>query len=178
MRKIILFLSIVLFMAAAVLAVPGGDRNRFYLLGGLGYASSHPAGIQVETGVEVRLFGKVHARILLDHYFGDNTQRESEILKHMNGISLFAVYKVPVTETVDFRLKLGGHYANIRSRITALGLTFNTTKADIGFCGGAGFSFQLSNIFYLYAEATVKHLLLDQPWTWLKANVGVMYRFR
>jgi hypothetical protein len=147
-------------------------------MGGSGYASSHPEGLLLEAGVELRLFGNIHARILLDHYFGSGIEKESETVKHMYGVTLYALYKMRVTETVDFRLKAGGHYTSIRSEITVLGLTFTTTKADIGFSVGAGFSVQLSNKVYLYVETTIKHLLLDEPWTWVKGDIGVMYRFR
>lgn len=128
--------------------------------------------------MEVRLFGKIHARVLLDHYAGNNTQKDSETVKHMNGATLFAVYNMQLSEKVEFRLKAGGHYTSIRTEITVLGLTFTSTKANIGYSAGAGFTLQLSNKVYLYAEITAKHLLLDEPWTWVKGQMGVMFRLR
>jgi hypothetical protein len=178
MKKALLFIIIVQFISAPVFSIPRGDRNRFFLMGGTGYASSHPGGFLLETGVELRLFGNIHARFLMDHYFGSGIEKESKTLKHMYGVTLYVLYKMRVTETVDFRLKVGGHYANARSEIKALGITFTTTEADIGFSAGAGFSVQLNNKVYLYAETTIKHLMLDEPWTWVKGDVGVMYRFR
>lgn len=180
MKKILLLILIIQFTAASVSGFPGedSDRMRFFIMAGTGYASSHPQGALLEAGVEIRLFGDIHARLLVDHYFGNNTMKDNVMVKYMYGATLYAVYKIQVSETVDFRLKVGGHYTSIRARITALGLTFNTTMADIGYCGGAGFSWQLSNRFYLYAEAAVKYLLLDEPWTWVKGQTGVMYRLR
>ena len=178
MKKVIVLILIVLFTAAYAFSIQGGDRNRFFFIAGMGYASSHPEGLLLETGVEIRLFGKIHARILLDHYFGSGIEKESETVKHMNGVTLYALYKMRVTETINFRVKAGGHYTSVKSEITMLGLTFTATKADIGFCGGAGFTVQLSNTLYLFSEITIKHLMLDEPWTWVKGEVGVMYRFR
>jgi hypothetical protein len=178
MKKIAVFILLIQFAAASAFSITGGDRKRFYLIVGSGYASSHPEGLLMETGVEVRLFGNIHTRILLDYYFGNDVEKDSMTLKHMYGITLYAVYKMQVSETIDFRVKLGGHYSRVRAEITALGLTFTTTMADIGYCGGGGFSWQLSNRFYLYAEAAVKHLLLDEPWTWVKGEIGLMLRFR
>ena len=180
MKKIVLFILLIQLAVASAFSIPGGDRKRFFLIVGSGYASSHPEGLQMETGVEVRLFGNIHTRILLDYYFGSDVEKDSRTLKpiHMYGITLYAVYKMQVSETIDFRVKLGGHYSRIRAEITALGITFTTTMADIGYCGGAGFSWQLSNKFYLYAEAAVKHLLLDEPWTWVKGEMGLMLRLR
>lgn len=181
MRKAILLTMIIQLTAAALFSIEGitlGDRNRFFVIGGIGYASSHPEGLLLEMGVEVRLFGKINARILLEHYFGGNIEKDSETVKHMNGATLYAVYNMQLSETVEFRLKAGGHYTSIRSEITVLGLTFTSTKANIGYSAGAGFTLQISNKFYLYAETTVKHLLLDEPWTWIKGQIGVMFRLR
>jgi hypothetical protein len=178
MKKALLLIMLVQFTVAPAFSTPGGDRNRFYLMAGSGYASAHPAGLLLETGVELRLFGNIHARIVLDHYFGSGIKKESETVKHINGITLYVLYKMRVTETIDFRLKAGGHYTSVRSEMTVLGLTFTATKADIGISAGAGFSVQLGNKVYLYAEAAVKHLLLDEPWTWVKGEMGVMYRLR
>ncbi len=178
MKKILLFILMVQFAAASASSIPGGDRKRFYLIAGSGYASSHPEGLLAEAGVEVRLFGNIHTRILIDYYPGSNTRKDSQTLKHMTGITLYAVYKLQVSDTIAFRLKAGGHYSRISTEITALGITFTTSMADIGYCGGGGFSWQLSNTVYLYAEAAVKHLLLDEPWTWVKGQLGVMFRLR
>jgi hypothetical protein len=178
MKKIWLFILIVQLAAAPVFSIPGSDRKRFYLISGIGYASSHPEGWLAEAGVEVQLFGNIHTRILLDYYPGREIEKDSVTLKHMYGISLYVVYKLQVSETIDFRLKVGGHYSRIRAEITALGITFTTTMADIGYSSGGGFSWQLGNKVYLYAEAAVKHLLLDEPWTWVKGDVGIMFRLR
>lgn len=181
MRKAILLTAIILFAYAALFPTNGitpGDRKRFFVIGGIGYASSHPEGLLLEMGVELRLFGNIHARVLLEHYFGSNIEKDSEIVKHMNGATLYAVYNMQLSETVEFRLKAGGHFTSIRSQITVIGLTFTSTKANIGYSAGAGFTMQVSNRFYLYAETTVKHLLLDEPWTWVKGQVGVMFRLR
>jgi hypothetical protein len=177
MKKILLFILMVQLAAASAFSIPGGDRKRFFLISGIGYASSHPEGLLAEAGVEVRLFGNIHTRILLDYYPGKDMEKDSKTLKHMYSITLYVVYKIQVSETIDFRLKAGGHYSRIRAEITALGITFTTTMADIGYSGG-GFSWQLSNQVYLYAEAAVKHLLLDEPWTWVKGQMGVMLRLR
>lgn len=178
MKKILLFILMIQFAAASAFSIPGGDRKRFYLIAGIGYASSNPEGLLAEAGVELRLFGNIHTRILLDYYFGRDIEKDSKTLKHMYGITLYLVYRLQVTETLDFRVKLGGNYSRIRAEITALGITFTTTMADIGYSGGAGFSWQLSNQVYLYAEAAVKHLLLEEPWTWVKGEMGVMFRLR
>jgi hypothetical protein len=178
MKKVMLLLLIIQFTAAWVFSIPGEDRKRLFVIAGGGYASSHAEGFLVEAGVEMRLLGNIHARILVDHYFGRDTWKESEKVKHVYGVTLYIVYNMRVSETVDFRLKAGGHYSSVRAEITALGLTFTTTKADIGFGAGAGFSWQLNNKVYLYAEAGVKHLLLDEPWTWVKGHVGFMFRLR
>jgi len=178
MKKLLLCILIIQFAAAVAFSIPGGDRKRFFLISGIGYASSHPQGLLAEAGVEVRLFGNIHTRILIDYYFGSNTRKDSQTLKHMSGITLYAVYKLQVSETIAFRLKAGGHYSRISTEMTVLGLTFTTTMADIGYCGGGGFTWQLSNKVYLYAEAAVKHLLLDEPWTWIKGQIGVMLRLR
>lgn len=180
MKKILLLILIIQFIAVSVLGLPGGDndRRRFFIMAGTGYASSNPEGALLEAGVEIRLFGDIHARFVVDHYFGNNSTKDNLVLKYAYGASLYAVYKIRISETVDFRLKAGGHYTRARARITALGLTFNTTMADIGFCAGPGFSMQLSNKVYIYVEGAVKHLLLDEPWTWAKVQTGVMYRLR
>lgn len=179
MKKVMLFLLIVQFFGASVFAeFGGGDRKRFYVIAGTGYASSNPRGLVFEAGVEVRLFGNVHARLVFDHYFGSDYTKDNITVKHIWGATLYGVYRVPLSETVDFRLKLGGHYASVRAGVTALGLSFNTTMADIGFCGGPAFSLQVSNRVYVYAEAEVKYLMLDEPWTFVKAQTGVMYRVR
>jgi hypothetical protein len=180
MKKAMLLVLIVQFAVASVSAYPGGngDRKRFFFIAGTGYASSHPEGALLEAGVEIRLFGNLHARIIVDYYFGNNTMKADIRVKHIYGVSFFAVYKMRVSETVDFRLKAGGHYAGIRAEMTVLGLTFTTSMADFGFGAGGGFSLQLSNKVYLYAEASVKHLLLDEPWTWVKGQMGVMFRIR
>ena len=178
MKKILLFILIIEFAAASAFSIPGGDRKRFFLFAGSGYASSHPEGLLAEAGVEVRLFGNIHTRILFDYYTGRDMEKDSKTLKHMYGITLYVVYKLQVSETIAFRLKVGGHYSRVRAEITALGITFTTTMADIGYCGGGGFSWQLSNQVYLYAEAAVKHLLLDEPWTWIKGQTGIMLRLR
>ncbi len=184
MKKVILFLVILQFGALSVLAVSGGipvgdgDRHRFFIMGGTGYASSNPKGGLLEAGVEIRLFGNIHARLLFNNYFGRNVMKDNITVKHMNAVNLYAVYKLRVSETVNFRLKAGGHYTSVKATIDALGLTFDTSMSDIGFCGGPGFSMQLSNRFYIYIEAEVKHLLLEDPWTWVNGQVGVMYRLR
>lgn len=179
MKKVIpvVFLIIILYFTVFVSSLSAGDRNRFFVMGGLGYASAHAEGIMMETGVEMRLFGRIHLRILMDHYFGNNTKKESETLKRMTGANLYIIYKIPVTETIAFRLKAGGHFTGVKSELTTMGLTFTATKANLGFCAGAGFSFQISNTLYLFSEATIKHLFLDNPWTWVKAQLGLMYRF-
>lgn len=180
MKKILLLIVIIQFTAASVSSLPGedNDRRRFFIMAGTGYASSYPEGALLEAGLEIRLFGDIHARLSVDHYFGNNSMEDNLMVKYSYGATLYAVYKIRVSETVDFRLKVGGHYTRVRARITALGLTFNTTMADIGFCAGPGFSMQLSNKVYIYIEAAVKHLLLDEPWTWAKVQTGVMYRLR
>lgn len=178
MKKIGLIILMVQLATALVFSIPGGDRKRFYLISGIGYASSHPAGWLAEAGVEIRLFGNIHTRILLNYYPGREVEKDGITLKQMYGITLYVVYKLQVTETLDFRVKLGGHYSTVRAEITALGITFTTTMADVGYSGGGGFSWQLGNHVYLYAEAAVKHLLLDEPWTWVKGQMGVMFRLR
>ena len=178
MKKILLCILILHFAVLSASSIPGGDRKRFFLIAGSGYASSHPEGLLAEAGVEIRLFGNIHTRILFDYYPGRDMEKDSKTLKHMYGITLYVVYKIQVSEAIAFRFKLGGLYSRVRAEITALGLTFNTTMADIGPCGGGGFSLQLSNKVYLYAEAAVKYLLLDEPWIWFKVQTGVMYRLR
>jgi len=178
MKKIWLFILIIQLAALRVFPIPGDERMRFYLISGIGYASSYPEGFLAEAGMEVRLFGNIHTRILLEHYWGREIRKDNITLKNMYSIDLYAIYKMPVSETIDFRVKVGGHYCRARAEMTALGITFTTTMANIGFSGGLGFSWQLSNRVYLYAEATGKHLLLDDPWTWVKGHMGVMFRLR
>jgi hypothetical protein len=178
MKKIWLFILIIQLAAPPAFPAAGGDRIWFYLISGIGYASSHPEGFLAEAGIEVRLFGNIHTRILLEHYPGREIRKDSVTLKHMYSIDVYAVYKLQVSETIDFRVKIGGHYSSARAEITALGITFTTTMADIGYSGGGGFSWQLGNRVYLYAEAAVKHLLLDDPWTWVKGEIGLMFRLR
>jgi len=184
MKTVMLFLLIVQFFAASAFAsvfaspVGSGDRRRFFVIAGTGYASSNPRGALLEAGVEIRLFGDVHARLIFDHYFGSDYAKDNIIVKHIWGATFYGVYKIPLSETVDFRLKVGGHYASVRARVTALGLSFNTTMADVGVCAGPGFSVQLGNKVYLYAEAEVKYLMLDDPWTFVKVQTGIMYRVR
>ena len=181
MKKIILLLILMAQLAAlpaSASSITGGDRKRFYVIAGIGYASSYPEGFLVEAGVEVRLFGNIHTRLMVDYYPGMDERKDNITLKHMSGITLYGIYKMKVSETVDFRVKAGGHYSRIRAEMTALGLTFNTTMADIGFSAGAGFSWQWSNTLYLYGETTVKYLMLDEPWTWVKGQLGIMLRLR
>ncbi len=184
MKKVMLFLLMVQVFAVSVIAASvlpgpgGGDRKRFFVIAGTGYASSNPRGLVVEAGVEVRLFGNVHARLIFDHYFAGNYTKDNITVKHIWGATLYGVYRMRLSETVDFRLKVGGHYANVRAGVTALGLNFNTTMADIGVCAGPGFSVQLGNKVYLYGEAEVKYLMLDEPWTFVKVQTGIMYRVR
>jgi hypothetical protein len=183
MKQFILIISLMLFVITAAAAddiIPrgSGERKQLFLIAGGGYASSYPEGPTAELGVEVRLMGNIHARILVDHYFGNNTWKNSTSVNHMYGISLYGVYKTKVSETVDFRLKLGGHYSRANARITALGITFTTSMADIGLAGGGGFSLQLSNTLYVYAEASIKYLMLDDPWTWVNGQMGLMFRLR
>ncbi len=178
---LVLCLTLLLFVEAAASAgtpSAGGERNRIYFLFGGGYASNQARGAVVEAGIEMRLFGAVHARLVMDYYPGDDTERDSEILKHMYGVSLFACYKFQVSESIDLLVKAGGHYTRAKARITALGLTFDTTMADIGPAAGAGFTWQLNNTIHFYIEATGKHLMLDDSWTWFKGTAGVMIRLR
>ena len=176
----VIILVIMLFQLNPVSLFPasGGDRNRFFVLGSLGYASSSPRGMFVEAGVEIRLFGRFLARLELDHYFAGSSPKGNETVKQMNSASLYAVYKIPVSEKTDFRIKAGGHFSSISSQLSSYGLTLLVTKANIGFAVGAGFSNQLSNTLYIFSEITVKHLFLDEPWTWVQGQAGIMYRFR
>ena len=186
MKRIVLFIFICMYMltlkiqfaSAADLSIPGGDRKRFYLIGGIGYASSNPEGFLADAGVELRLFGNIHTRISLEYYWGREIRKDNITLKNMYSIDLYAIYTMPVSDTIDFRVKLGGHYSRASAEMTALGITFTTTMANIGYSGGLGFSWQLSNRVYLYVEATGKHLLLEDPWTWIKGETGVMFRLR
>ncbi|MCP5049934.1 MAG: hypothetical protein GY940_22395 [bacterium] len=128
--------------------------------------------------MEVRLFGNFHARLVLDHYFAGNKFQDNAIVKHVYSTSLFAIYKMRMSEFIDFRIKAGAYYARVKANVTALGLTFDTSMADIGFGAGAGLAFQLSNEIYLYGETTVKYLRLDEPWIYVKGQFGIMYRIR
>jgi hypothetical protein len=159
-------------------SIIGEDRNRLFLIIGGGYAFANSQGPLVEAGVEVRLFGNIHARLSLDHYFGGSKPKNGTIIKQMDGITIDAVYNKPLTETIEFRLKAGGHFTSARTQLTILGLQINGSEANIGYSAGAGFTLQISNKIYLYAETTAKRLLLQEPMTWLKGEIGIMYRLR
>ncbi|HLP46468.1 MAG TPA: hypothetical protein VK469_10995, partial [Candidatus Kapabacteria bacterium] len=99
-------------------------------------------------------------------------------VKRMNGITLCAVYIKPVSDTIEFRLQAGGHFTSTRTQITILDQTLITSKANIGYSTGAGFTLQAGNKVYFYVETTIKKLLLQEPWTWIKGEIGIMYRLR
>ncbi len=178
MKRFILFLLIIQIASVMLFPFLNGERNRFFLITGGGYAFSNPAGPLVEAGVEVRVFGNVHARLLLNHYFGKGVPIENELIENMNSVSLYGVYGMQLTEILDFRIKLGAHFTAVQSELTVLGITFSSTKANIGAAGGIGFSLQLNNFTYFYTEATVKYLFFEEPWTWAEVQGGLMFRLR
>lgn len=178
MKKVLLLFVILQVSALYLFSLPGGDRKRFFLIAGGGYASSYPGGPLLEAGVEVRLLGNIHIRLMLNHNTGDSEPRGNEIMNHMNSITLYGIYRMRLSERIDFRIKLGGHYSALTTEMTAFGITFTASRANVGIVGGTGFSMQLGNNLYTYIEGTAKYLMFEEPWTWAEIQVGMMFRLR
>ncbi len=174
-------LFILLLVASSLSAVELGDeRKRIYLIGGIGYCtSSVNEGLGAELGAEVRLFGKVHARLMLDYFDNRSGDRKNgELIDYSAAINLYALYKVRLSDTWNFHLKLGGIYSSIKSDITAFGVTYSARETHYGIGAGLGLEWQLSNRFYVYFAGTAKYILTDNPTTWVIFTGGILYRLK
>lgn len=158
-----------------------GERKRIYLLaaGGYTFPGLDMEGGHAELGMEARLFGKVHARLTVDYYWG-NKQRliEGETVLYAYGFNLYGLYKLNISETLCFALKAGAHYTTVKTRLSAFGVTFTARNSDPGGAAGGGFCWQVSNRLSIFAEAEAKHLLSNVPRTWANARLGFLIRFR
>lgn len=173
----------ILIILIAVSTVPvhsllDGQRNQVYLLFGAGAATKELGGIQLEMGVEARLFGPVHARLLLDYNGGGQYGQDNEAILHSYGVNLYAIYKLELSETVSLRLKGGGQYTTVKGRTTVYGITLDTLQTDLGLCGGTGLAWQFGNRLWLFTEAEIKYLFSDTPRIWGNIQLGLFIRLR
>ncbi len=147
------------------------------MIGG-GYAFPRLGSPGGEIGTDVRLFGSVYGRLLLDYYGGSGIEKNGETIKHVLGINVLALYKVPIAEMFSFILKIGGHYSSVTSQVSVFGVTYTDSLFVKGLCGGVGFELQISNRLLLYCESTLKTMMADENWYWLKAQMGLRIRVR
>ena len=160
-------------------AVQSGDeRKRIYIFAGGGYALLRIQGVEAEIGGEVELFHQLFARVIVDYTTDSGGARDGEDIEYVFGINLQGVYKIPLSDTVLFRLSVGGHYSMYKASVTAFGVTYSTSESYYGVGGGLGFERQLGNHFSFYAGAEGRYLMSDPPKTWIKLSGGLSYRIK
>ena len=156
-----------------------GSRRRIYLIGGTGWTFGRMEGLSAELGVEMRLFGDVHAQLMLDYYSATRgVAHDGVTITQAYGISLYALYKIAVSETLNFNIKAGGHITVFDYEVGSFGILFDTTETEKGLCGGIGFDWLLGNRWGIYTDGTLKYLMVSQPWIWVKVQLGVRFRVR
>ncbi|MCP5049036.1 MAG: hypothetical protein GY940_17835 [bacterium] len=178
MKKLILLSLVVLLVSTMMFSLPDGERKRIYLMTGAGYTASRFGGFCGELGVEVRLFGQVHACLLADYNSGSGIENNGETINYAYGLNLYALYKIHLSDTLSLNLKAGGHYTTIDSQVSAFGVTFDSVQASPGAALGVGVVLQFTNKLELYIDTVLKYLLVDEPWSWLKMQMGFRFRIR
>jgi hypothetical protein len=154
------------------------ERRRIYITVGSGYTVSEMQGPFVDIGAEVRLLGKIYVRVLLDYIFSSDLPKGGEIIHYAYGVNLYAVYKIRLSDLLDFYIDVGGHYTTMKTTASAFGVTFTTIDSNRGVGGGGGFDFQLGNRLVFYLGGTLKLLLSDTSKYWIKLQTGLRYRVR
>lgn len=169
MKRIITVTLLILFVSTVTLLAVD-QKKEINILAGAGVASSDLKGPVVEIGVEKQLKGNLFGQLYVDYYFNpfDFT---GDADSSAFGLTFLGAYKVPVTEGINYVLKLGLHFTFMKEEWNYIG---RRTSADLGFAGGGAVEFILNTKTTLYGGVTVK-TAVDESRTWLTFNCGLSF---
>jgi Outer membrane protein beta-barrel domain len=182
-KIILLILMVLLQQTLFTIEMPkimnDGERKRVFILAGTGYAFSRVQGLSAELGLELRLFGRIYARLLVDYNTASSgLENDGITIDNALGLNLTAIYKLDLTETLNFNIMAGGNYTSYNEKVDAFGVNYSSSESIMGINAGAGVDLQINNKWGLYLEATLKYIMSDLPWTWIKSQMGIRFRIK
>lgn len=172
MKRIFVLSVLILFVVSvSIPAAAAGKRKNVFV--GIGEASSEQEGLFLDIGFEKRFFRNFYGQFIFDYYNNPRGLTYSSD-SYAIGFSLYGVYKIPVSHSINFFLKAGYHLTIQKDRWESFCIT---TGSDHGIAGGGGIEFHLSDRTFIYGGVTVKRAFINND-TWVKLYGGVGFRLK
>lgn len=179
MKRFLVLVTLILFMAAFTLSLPAQDEKRVNVFGGLGFAVSDFEGLFIDVGAEMQFTGKLYGQVLFDYYMSPSgVDLPSGVNDSVYGLNLYGVYKHSASEKMNLFVKAGVHYSTYKVTASDGGLTVSLSSSDFGLGGGGGIEYLLNDKMALCFGATVKFLFAEDTLTWFKFYGSFSYRVK
>ena len=176
MKRILVSLTVVIFLATMTTSLSASDKKEINLFGNIGLAASDIEGLFFDVGAELQLSRNLYAQFLFDYYFNPSGEDIEGVNDSAYGFNLYGVYKTSFHRPLRFFVKAGVHYTTVKLGIAFEGITISAESSDFGIGGGAGLEYSMSDNIALVLGSTVKFIFWEgDTGTWFKFYGGVSF---
>ena len=176
MKRILVSLTVIMFLAAMTTSLGASDKKEINLFGNIGLAASDIEGLFFDVGAELQLANNFYAQFLFDYYFNPTGEDIEGVDDSAYGFNLYGVYKTSGESNLRFFAKAGVHYTTVKASASYEGISISAESSDFGIGGGVGLEYKMGESVALVLGTTGKLIFSEgDTGTWFKFYGGVNF---